>query len=78
MKPRKTFTPGAVSATNPTVKSVTASKLRPCKMCGAEIAKNADKCPHCGAPQQSPGVRVVLIVVLVILVLMIARMIGVI
>ena len=53
------------------------AKLKPCPACEREIAKIAEECPHCGAPQQSPGVRVLLIVVLVILVLIIVRMIGV-
>lgn len=30
------------------------SKLTTCKACGAEIAKNAKSCPHCGAKNKKP------------------------
>ena len=34
------------------------SKLVKCKTCGAEIAKNAKKCPNCGAPQHQVALTI--------------------
>jgi RNA polymerase subunit RPABC4/transcription elongation factor Spt4 len=52
------------------------TKLIPCKTCEATIAKSAQKCPHCGASQQSLAVRSLLIGLLIVFALMIASMLG--
>lgn len=35
------------------------SKLVTCKVCGANIAKNAKTCPSCGAPRKKSAARIV-------------------
>ena len=44
-------------------------KMKPCKTCGHEIAKNAKKCPNCGEPNKKK--HPVLTILLVLLVLFI-------
>ena len=49
-------------------------KLRRCKVCGAEIAKTARLCPHCGAKNKKPiYMRAWFILLLIILTLFVIR-----
>ncbi len=50
------------------------NKMVKCKTCGAEIAKSAKTCPHCGAKnnQMSLGARIALVVIILFLVIVIA------
>lgn len=54
------------------------SKTTQCKVCGAEIAKNAKTCPNCGAKNKKPIYKrvwfwlLIVIVVLVIIVIIVA------
>ena len=41
----------------------------PCKTCGKMIAKNAKKCPHCGAKNKKPIYKRVWFIILCIIVL---------
>ena len=43
------------------------AKIKKCKVCGEDVAKNANRCPHCGAKLKSPVAGIVLIVVGIIL-----------
>lgn len=45
------------------------SKLIPCKTCGAEIAKSAKSCPHCGAKNKKPFFKKLWFWVMVIILL---------
>lgn len=42
-------------------------KMKKCKSCGAEIAKSAKVCPHCGARNKGHTILIVVIVVIVLL-----------
>jgi len=45
-----------------------ATKMKSCKACGAEIAKSAKVCPHCGAKQKGKlGIIAIVVVVIIIL-----------
>lgn len=46
-----------------------ATKMKPCKVCGQEIAKSAKTCPYCGAKQKK-GIGKIILIVLVVLVLL--------
>ena len=44
-------------------------KMKPCKICGQQIAKSAKVCPYCGAKQKKSKLLIILIVLLVLFVL---------
>ena len=44
-------------------------KMKKCKVCGAEIAKNAKTCPHCGAKNKSHTVLIVVLIVIALIVI---------
>lgn len=48
------------------------SKLKKCKVCGAEIAKNAKTCPHCGAKLKKGHPVLIGVLALVFIVVIIA------
>lgn len=45
------------------------SKLVKCKSCGAEIAKTAKTCPHCGAKQHRGVLKTCIIIILIVIVI---------
>lgn len=45
-----------------------AKKMKPCKVCGQEIARSAKTCPYCGAKQKK-GIGKIILIILVILIL---------
>lgn len=49
-------------------------KMKKCKACGADIAKSAKICPHCGA--KNGGSKIPLIIVIVIVLLIVIAAIG--
>lgn len=46
------------------------SKMKTCKACGAEIAKSAKVCPHCGAKNKKRSLLIIILVALGIIVLL--------
>lgn len=44
-------------------------KMKKCKVCGAEIAKNAKTCPHCGAKNKSHTALIVVLIVIALIVI---------
>lgn len=46
------------------------SKMIACKQCGAEIAKSAKTCPHCGAKNKKPIYKRAWFIILVILIVL--------
>ena len=46
-----------------------------CSTCGKEIASNAKKCPHCGAPVINAGIIIGMIVIIFVLVFLLLPMI---
>lgn len=46
------------------------SKMKICKACGAEIAKSAKVCPHCGAKNKKRSLLIIILVALGIIVLL--------
>lgn len=45
------------------------AKMKNCKYCGAEIAKNAKTCPSCGAKQKKPTALIIALIIAVIIII---------
>ena len=43
-------------------------KMKKCKACGADIAKSAKICPHCGAKNGGSKIPLIIVIVIVLLI----------
>ena len=48
------------------------SKMRACKTCGQQIAKNAKRCPHCGAKNKKGNAFLFILVIVVLLIVVVS------
>ena len=47
-------------------------KMKKCKACGADIAKSAKICPHCGAKNGGSKIPLIIVIVIVLLIVIAA------